>query len=96
LKTQDSQDYSYLFAEKSAYIDSFRIKKEVIGPQVLIRRHLRVSFVIIFGLLAVSVVAFAAECAPRETKKLLNLFLGCYIVMKFTRMKKNDADCRSL
>jgi hypothetical protein len=46
-------------------------------------------------LLAVSVEAFAAECAPKlmkkvksPLKKLFDACLSCYVVVKFIRMKR--------
>jgi hypothetical protein len=80
---------------KRVQLEKFRTKLEEIGPQVLTLTHLKAGFVVISVLLAVSVVAFAAECAPMLMKKvkspLKNLFdacLSCYVVVKFTRMKR--------
>jgi hypothetical protein len=76
---------------KHLRLEKFRTKLEEIGPQVLTLTHLKAGFVVIFVLLAVSVVAFAAECAPILMKKVKNLFdacLSCYVVVKFIRMKR--------
>jgi hypothetical protein len=72
-------------------LDKFKTKPATIGPQVLTLTHLKAGFVVIFVLLAVSVVAFAAECAPILMKKVKNLFdacLSCYVVVKLIRMKR--------
>jgi hypothetical protein len=66
-------------------------KQEEIGPQVLTLQHLSAGFVVIFALLALSIIAFAAECAPkllRSTKKWIQRCVMGYVVMKFTRMNK--------
>jgi hypothetical protein len=80
---------------KQARLEKFKTKLEEIGPQVLTLTHLTAGFVVIFVLLAVSVVAFAAECAPilvkkvkSQLKKLFDACLSCYVVLKFIRMKR--------
>jgi hypothetical protein len=80
---------------KRDHLETFKTNLEEIGPQVLTLTHLKAGFVVIFVLLAVSVVAFVAECAPMLMKKvksqLKNLFdacLSCYVVVKFNRMKR--------
>jgi hypothetical protein len=66
-------------------------KPQEIGPQVLTVQHLSVGFIIIFGLLVLSIVVFMLECAPkllRKLKKQFEMCLMCYVVVKFTKINK--------
>jgi hypothetical protein len=83
---QESGYYSYKI--KQTFRESFLIKPEEIGPQVLTLNHLQAGFLLIFGLLALSFVAFLAECSTIVLKKLAELFVVCFVVAKFVRMKK--------
>jgi hypothetical protein len=85
----------FSFILKHSKLEKFRTKLEEIGPQVLTMTHLKAGFVVIIVLLGVSVVAFAAECAPMlmkkvksQLKKLFDACLSCYVVVKFIRMKR--------
>jgi hypothetical protein len=74
---------------RNVSLDSFLMKPEEIGPQVLTLEHLSAGFILIFGLLAVSIAVFVAECMPtllRKLKRLLERLVAGYIVVKFTRM----------
>jgi hypothetical protein len=83
------------FFKKAFYKDRFMSKQDEVGPQVLTLQHLSAGFVVICGLLIVSMVVFAAECGPKLVrdlkkwfKKWVEVCLLCYIVVKFTRMNK--------
>jgi hypothetical protein len=64
------------------------LRVDEVGAQVLTLQHLRAGFVLIVVFLSVSFLAFVAECTPKVTKKLFELFLACYIVVKFTKKHK--------
>jgi hypothetical protein len=68
-----------------------------IGPQVLTLDQLRAGFIVCSVLLALSLVAFAAEFVPRISMKIFNHFLPAYIVMKYVKSQKKQSDkkCRS-
>jgi hypothetical protein len=83
----ESGIFNFLY-KNAHYPRDFTSKPEVIGPQVLTVTHLKAGFVIFCVLLFVSVTAFIIECAPKVSKKLFNLCLSCYIVVKFTKMNK--------
>jgi hypothetical protein len=71
--------------------EDFRSKPEPIGPQVLTLKHLKAGFVVICLLLALSFVAFLAECTPkliRNLKRQMELCVACFAVMKFTKQNK--------
>jgi hypothetical protein len=70
----------------SHYMKQFYL--EDFGPQVLTLQHLEAGFVIICGLLSLSVLAFIIECTPKVIKKMFEMCLVCYIVVKFTKMNK--------
>jgi hypothetical protein len=79
----------FWFLYKNAHFPrDFTSKPEEIGPQVLTVTHLKAGFVIFCVLLSLSVAAFICECAPKVSRKLFNLCLSCYIVVKFTKMNK--------
>jgi hypothetical protein len=64
-------------------------KRDEIGAQVLTLQHLSAGFVVIFALLALSIIAFAAECAPkllRSMKKWIQRCVMSYVVKKFSGM----------
>jgi hypothetical protein len=83
----ESGIFWYLY--KNAYFPrDFTSTPEPIGPQVLSVAHLKAGFVIFCVLLGLSVVAFVVECTPKVSRKLFHLCLACYIVVKFTKMKK--------
>jgi hypothetical protein len=72
-------------------LESFKMKPQDIGPQVLTLDHLEAGFVVILVCLGLSIVVFAVECAPspcRKLKKLIGMSFACYAVVKFTRMNK--------
>jgi hypothetical protein len=76
---------------KAFYKESFMSKQDAIGPQVLTLQHLSAGFVVICGLLILSLAVFVAEFLPKLLKKLkecVEVCLVCYIVIKFTRMNK--------
>jgi hypothetical protein len=67
------------------------IGPEELGPQVLTLQHLSAGFVVIFGLLGLSFVAFLAEFVPtmlRNMKEWLEKFCVCIVVVKFVKMNK--------
>jgi hypothetical protein len=72
-------------------LEGFKLKPQAIGPQVLTLRHLEAGFVVIVVLLGLSCVAFAVELLPtlmRKLKKMIDMSVACYVVVKFTRMNK--------
>jgi hypothetical protein len=73
---------------KTFSLEDFKTKLSEIGPQVLTLQHLAAGFVIICGLLSLSVLAFVIECTPKVIKKMFGICLMCYIVVKFTKMNK--------
>jgi hypothetical protein len=76
---------------KKFSLEDFKTKLSETGPQVLTLQHLAAGFVIICGLLSLSVLAFIIECTPnviRKLKKMFEICLICYIVVKFTKMNK--------
>jgi hypothetical protein len=79
------------FANPKRPIEEYDTKPREIGPQVLTIGHLKAGFVLILGLLVVSLVVFAIECTPKILRKMKKLFQICvmaYIVVKFIRMNK--------
>jgi uncharacterized membrane protein SirB2 len=78
----------FLHQARKLLIEQFKFKRQEIGPQVLSLRHLSAGFLVICGFLVISIAAFAAECAPKQLKKLFGTCLSIYIVVKFVRMKK--------
>jgi hypothetical protein len=81
---------SLLSNEKFA-LEEFKSKPEKIGPQVLTLQHLGAGFIVICVSLGISVIAFAAECAPmliRKFKRWFGLSVVLYVVVKFTRMNR--------
>jgi hypothetical protein len=87
--TQLLESGIFWFLYKNAHFPrDFTSKPEAIGPQVLTVTHLKAGFVVFCVLLSLSVAAFICECAPKVSRKLFNLCLSCYIVVKFTKMNK--------
>jgi hypothetical protein len=70
---------------------SIKFKPEEIGPQILTLKNLEAGFIIILMCLAVSIVAFVAECTPKLMRKLktqIEICVACFVVVKFVKMKK--------
>jgi hypothetical protein len=93
--SQIHESGGFLFFLQYMSLEKFKTKPQEIGPQVLTLEHLRVGFILIFGLLALSVLAFVAECTPMlmkkvmsPLKKLFDACFSCYVVVKFVRMKR--------
>jgi hypothetical protein len=71
--------------------EDYRSRPEPIGPQVLTLKQLKDGFVVICALLAVSFVAFLAECTPKvgmKLKRQLELCVACFVVVQFTKLNK--------
>jgi hypothetical protein len=78
----------FMFLHKKEYSKSFDPKPSEIGPQVLTLTHLQSGFIICSALLCLSVFVLAVECAPKALRKLFEPLLACFVVVKFTKMKK--------
>jgi hypothetical protein len=76
---------------KSVYLDSFLMKPEEIGPQVLTLQHLSAGFILIFGMLAVSIAVFVAECSSMLLMKLRKLFQMCLASLREVDKNEHDA-----
>jgi hypothetical protein len=76
---------------KTVFLDDFQMKSGEIGPQVLTLRHLGAGFVVICVALGLSVIVFAAECAPMFMRKLKRWFgfsVVLYVIVKFIKMNR--------
>jgi hypothetical protein len=74
--------------KKHYSLEGLNPEPEPIGAQILTLRHLSLGFIIICGLLMASIVVFMVECTPKVSRKVFELCLKCYIVVKFVRMNK--------
>jgi hypothetical protein len=71
-------------------------KPQATGPQVLTVKHLPANFIIIFGLLAISIIVFMFECAPKlmkMLKKQLEMCLMCFVVSSSLRRTRCCENC---
>jgi hypothetical protein len=63
-------------------------KHEEVGPQILTMQHLKAGFVVIFGLLIMSIAVFFAELATPLLHSIMKMFIMGYSVVKFTMINK--------
>jgi hypothetical protein len=63
-------------------------KHEEVGPQILTMQHLQAGFVVICGLLILSITVFFAELAIPLLHSIMKMFIMGYSVVKFTMINK--------
>jgi hypothetical protein len=88
LKISQFHEAGFFSVEKIRGYTERWLKQEEIGPQVLTLEHLKAGFIVICGLLILSIAVFFAECAAPLLKNIMHMFIMGYSVVKFTMMNK--------